>query len=270
MKKFLVWLLVLLSLISLLLRFSDKAAEIFLGIRKTSGISVLSNPSEATVFLDGQEAGKTPFDNKNLDVKEYMVRLEKDQAFWQAKVKLTAGTVTIINRDIASDSASSAGETLTLDKGKGLTVVSNPSGADVEIDGKSYGKTPTTVNLSFGEHTILVSHANYLKRSIRAELPDNFNLTVSVDLALSEADLSAISTPAITQTPEVVVKNTVLPNPGFLRVRDKPTTSGKEITQVKAGDTLILLEEQGGWDRVRLPSGTEGFVSSAYVEKKNP
>jgi len=267
MKKFLVWVLILLSLISLLLRFSDKAAEIFLGIRKTSGISILSNPSEATVFLDGQEVGKTPFDSKNLDVKEYAVKLEKDQALWQGRVKLTSGTVTVVNRDIATDSASSAGETLTLDKGKGLTIISNPSEADVEIDGKSAGKTPTAVNVSFGEHTILISHANYLKRSIRADLPNNFNLTVSVDLALSEADLGAIETPTITQTPEVIVKQTPT---GFLRVRDKASLNGKEITQVKPGDTLILLEEQGSWDRVRLSNGTEGFVSAAYVEKKNP
>jgi len=46
--------------------------------------------------------------------------------------------------------------------------------------------------------------------------------------------------------------------------------NGKEIAQVKPGDTLILLEEQGVWFRIRLPDGTEGFVSSSYVEKKKP
>ncbi len=267
MKKILIFCLILLSLMALLLRFSNQLAETFLGVKQASGISILSDPTEATVFLDGKEVGKTPFDNKNLDIKEYTVRLEKDKAFWQGKVKLNAGTVTAIKRDIATDSASSAGEILSLNRGKGITIISNPSDAEVEIDGRSYGKTPITVDISTGGHTILVSHANYLNRSIRTDLPVNFNLTVSVDLSLSEADLTTIETPAITQTPEVTIKQTPT---GFLRVRAKASLDGKEIAQVKPGDTLILLEEQGSWDRVRLSNGTEGYVSTSYVEKKNP
>lgn len=267
MKKLIVWILVLISLAALLLRFSDKIAEVFLGIKPTSGIYVLSTPSEATVYLNNQEVGKTPYENKNLPVDIQTIRIEKDGAWWQGKVTLTAGTVTVVNRDLAPDPASSSGEILNLERGRGLTIISNPAEAEIEIDGTSFGKTPTTVDINPGEHTILVSRSNYLKRSIRADLPKNFNLAISVDLALSEADLTAVINPVITQTPEVLVKQTPT---GFLRVRDKASLNGKEITQVKPGDTLVLLEEQGSWYRVRLSNGTEGFVSSAYVEKKSP
>lgn len=266
MKRIAVWFLVLISLAALLLRFSSKWTEIFFGVKQASGISILSNPSEATVYLDSKEAGKTPYEDKSLDVKEYVVKIVKDKASWSGTIKLTSGTVAVVNRDLSSDSASAAGETLTLDKGKGIIVISSPSESNVEIDGKVSGKTPLTLDLEAGEHTILISHANYLKRSIRAALPSNFNLTVSVDLALSEADLTTVATPTITQTPEVKVLQTPT---GFLRVRDKPNLQGREIAQVNPGDTLVLLEEQGGWDRVRLASGTEGFVASSYVEKKN-
>lgn len=267
MKKFIVWFLVIISLMALLLRFSDKISEIFLGVKQTGGISVLSEPTDATIFLDGKEVGVTPYEDKNLEVKDYTIRLQKGDVSWQGRVKLTSGTVTVVNRDLAADSASSAGEILTLDKGKGLTIISNQPDALVEIDGKVYGQTPITLNIDPGEHTILVSHQNFLKRSIRAALPKNFNLTISVDLSLSEADLTTIATPVITQTPEVTVKQTPT---GFLRVRDKPNIGGKEIARVNPGETLILLEEQGSWDRVRLPDGTEGFVSSSYVQKKSP
>lgn len=265
MKKVIVWFLVLISLVAILLRFSDKIAEVFLGIKPVSGISILSTPSEATVYLDEQEVGKTPYEDKNLEVRDYAIKIKKDSSAWQGQITLIAGTVAVVNRDLAQDIASSAGEILTLNKGKGLTIISNPTSALVEIDGKAYGNTPTTVDITAGEHTILISHSNYLKRSIRAEMPTNFNLTVSVDLALSEADLTTIVTPTITQTPEVIVKNTPT---GFLRVRDKPNLNGKEISRVKPGDRLILLEELGSWDKVRLSDNTEGFVSSSYVEKK--
>jgi len=264
MKKVIIWFLVLISLTALLLRFSNKIGEVFLGIKQVSGISILSDPSEATVSLDGKEVGKTPFEDKNLEVREYTIKLEKGDTSWQGKVKLTPGTIVMINRDLSHDQASSAGEILELEKGSGLTIISNPTGADVEIDGKLYGKTPTTINIASGEHTVLVSHTNYLKRSIRANLPDHFNLIISADLSLSEADLTAISTPIITQTPEVKVLQTPT---GYLRVRDKPSLNGKEVGQVKPGDNLILLEEIGDWDRVRLPDNTEGYVSVRYVQK---
>ncbi len=253
------------SLGVLIIRFSSKAQEVIFGIKSKSGISVLSNPDGATVFLDGKEMGKTPFEDKNLEVSDYLVKIEKDQVIWQGKISMVAGTITVINRDLSKDISGSSGEILTLKKGKGVTIVSNPTDASIDIDGKIFGKTPQTLDIVPGEHVILLTHANYLNRSIKANLPDGFNLTVVSDLAISEADPITISTPVITQTPEVIVKSTPT---GFLRVRDKASTIGKEVAQVKLGETLILLEEQGNWDRVRLSDGTEGYVSSTYVEKK--
>lgn len=258
------WIMILISCLVLIIRFSSKIEEVVLGIRPIGGLSIMSIPDSATVFLDNKEAGKTSFEDKTLNVKEYLVKLNKDGASWQGKVKLTGGTVTIINRELAKGQASSSGEILSLSKGRGATIVSSPSDADVEVDGKSFGKTPILINLPSGEHTILISHANYLKRSIRANLPQGYNLTVSADLALSEADLTTVAAPVITQTPEVIVKQTPT---GFLRVRDKGSLSGKELAKVNVGEKLVLLEEQGDWDRVRLSDGTEGFVSSSYVEK---
>src|SRR5690606_10473509 len=104
-----------------------------------------------------------------------------------------------------------------------------PADADIEVDGKFYGKTPTTVDVEPGEHSFALSKQGFLKRSIRAYVPEKYNLTVSVDLALSEADLTNITAPPITETPKVKVKSTPT---GFLRVRDKPSTSGKEIGRV--------------------------------------
>jgi len=265
MKKIVIWILVLIAAAAIVIRYSGKIEEIIFGIKQKSGLSILSTPSQALVLLDSKEVGQTPFEDKDLETKEYLVKLDKNGATWQGKVKLGPGVVTIINRDLASQEASSAGEILSLSKGRGITIISNPSEGEVEIDGKSYGKTPITINLKAGDHTITVAHPNYLKRSIRANLPANLNLTVSVDLALSEADLTTISTPVITQTQQVKVLQTPT---GFLRVRDKASLSGKEVGRVSIGERLVLLEELEGWDRVRLSDGTEGFVSSSYVEKQ--
>lgn len=267
MKKALISALVVISLLVLLMRFGEKGAETLLGIRKMSGINILSLPDQATVLLDNKEVGKTPYEDQNLNPREYSIKIEKDQLVWQGKVRLNPGRVTVVNRELAKDQASSAGEVLTLEKGSGTTIISNPAGAEVEVDGKSYGATPISLKLNSGEHTFILSHVDYLKRSIRALQPSDYNLILSVDLSLSEADLTTISTPPITITPEIMVKDTPT---GFLRVRDKPSLLGKEIAQVKPGDKLVLLEELPAWDRVRLQDNTEGYVASSYVEKKNP
>lgn len=266
MKKTITLLLILIIIIVLAVRFTSVELKQFFGINTKSGISITTIPDGAIVLLDGQEMGKTPYENKDLYVKEYAVKLKKDANVWEGKVNLIAGSVTVINRELYLDVASSAGEVLTLEKGKGIHVISNPSEADVELDGKTYGKTPIGIDIPSGEHTILVSHKNYLKRSIKATLPSGYNLTIATDLALSEADLTSVSAPVITTTPMVVIKKTPT---GFLRVRDKPSLNGKEIAQVKPGDELVLLEETAGWDRVRLSNNLEGYISATYTEKKD-
>lgn len=264
MKKTIILLLSLISVLVLLVRFSPNILELVFGIKPKSGLSILSQPTEATVFIDGEEVGKTPYESKDLVVKQYIIKLEKDQALWQGKVSLNSGALTVINRDLAEEIASSSGEILSLEKGRGITVVSNPNNAEVEIDGNYFGKTPLSVNIDSGVHTVAVSHPSFLSRSIRAILPEDYNLVVLVDLALSEADLTAVTTPVIYETQQLVAKDTPT---GFLRVRDKPSLNGKEIGRVKPKDTLILLEEAGEWMRIRTGEGLEGYVSAIYVEK---
>lgn len=265
MKKVIIWFLVLICLLVLAIRFSSQIPDSLLGIKQKSGISITSTPEGAIVSIEGKEVGKTPYSDENLEPKTIIVKIDKDGLVWQGKLTLKPNTVLIINRDLAKDTTSSAGEVLSLEKGKGITVISNPSEADVEIDGKSYGKTPLVADVSSGEHSIVISHPNYLKRSLSAKLPEGFNLTIASDMAISEVDLTTFTAPTISTTPEVVVKETPT---GFLRVREKASLSGKEIAQVKPGDVLVLLSEEGSWIRVRLSDKTEGYVSATYVEKK--
>lgn len=263
-KKTVFVILLLVSILVLVFRFGNQLATSVFKIDQKAGVRILSTPSGAKVFIDSKEVGKTPFEEQNLSNKEYLIKIESDEGSWQGSIKLNGGTLSVVNRELSKDMASAAGEVLTLERGSGTTVISTPE-ASVEIDGKDYGTTPVSVSIKPGEHTFALKRGNYLNRSIRATVPDNFNLTLNVDLALSEADLTNIATPVITETPKVVVKTTPT---GFLRVREKADTTSKEITKVSPGDELTLLEELSGWYRVRLPSGTEGYVSTSYVEKK--
>lgn len=264
-KKITLSFLVLLSVAALALRFSNTLTTSIFNVKEKAGIRVLSVPQGAQVFINDVDAGKTPYEDQELTTEEYSVKIQVDNNTWQGKIKLLPGTLTVINRELTNDSSSSAGEVLTLEKGSGVTIVSNPTDAIIEIDGKEYGRTPKSIDISIGEHTFAIKKGNYLNRSIRATVPENYNLVLNVDLALSEADLTNISTPPITETPKVIIKNTPT---GFLRIREKPSITSKEIGKVLPGDELVLVEEMEGWDKIRMSSGIEGYVSSTYVGKK--
>jgi len=45
--------------------------------------------------------------------------------------------------------------------GNQLAVTSNPTGADIEIDGSFVGNTPSTVNVASGDHTVVVKKSGY-------------------------------------------------------------------------------------------------------------
>lgn len=264
MKKKIFIILIVLSVLALIFRFGiPLIANIWENSK--SGLQISSIP-EADVFIDGTLMGKTPYENKDLKVGEYKVELKTEENVWQGMVLTTAGTVSIINRDIAGSIASSSGEVLILKKGKGVFLASTPQGADVEIDGKNYGKTPLLIpNLNQGEYSLLFSYPGYTKRQIRIILPPLMILNMNIDLAVAQDDLGvSANIPKIITEVKLTVKQTPT---GFLRVRNQPSLIGYELARVSPGDNLILLEEVGAWDKVRTTTGIEGYVSGVYVSK---
>jgi hypothetical protein len=224
------------------------------------------------VLINGQEVGETPYTDSNLQEGELLVDLKSMEESsisakpWQGYVKLNPGTLTVINRNMEASAQTSSGEVITLESGKGVTVVSTPPEAEVTVDGAVVGRTPITLTeLSDGDHQFILSKENFVKRSIRAKVVNGFNLVLTVDLAIAEADLTKLPTVPVSSTAQVVVKSTPT---GFLRVRNTASANGQEVGQVKPGDVLTMLEEIPNWYRVRLSDGKEGFVSAAYVQKK--
>ncbi len=271
MKKVLLIILVFVSLISILFQFGRAPLQKLIGSHSRSGLQIDSNV-KAKVFIGGQEVGETPFTDSNLQEGELLIGLEPVQEssttakLWQGYIRLNPGTLTVINRNLEASAQASSGEVITLETGKGVTVISTPPEAQVEVDGAVVGRTPITLSdLSSGDHQFILSKENFVKRSIRAKVVEGFNLILTVDLAIAEADLTKLPTVPISATAQVVVKNTPT---GFLRVRSTASANGQEIGQLKPGDVVVMLEEIPNWYRVRLSDGKEGFISASYAQKK--
>ena len=271
MRKVLIIILIFLSVISITLQLGSGYLKGILGRGLKAGIRVESNVP-AKVLLNNQDVGTVPFQDDNLKPGDYVVSLKADEAtdsakvFWEGYAKLNDGSLTIVIRDIADAKEASAGEIISLEPGRGVTITSSPSNAEVFIDGKLSGRTPLSVpDLSEGEHQFIISRENFLKRSIRSKVIDGLDLIISVDLAITEPDLTKLPQEPTSSTQEIVIKNTPT---GFLRVRESSSLNAKEIGQVKPKEIYLLLEETPGWVRIRLKDGKEGWVSSSYIQKK--
>lgn len=53
---------------------------------------------------------------------------------------------------------------------------------------------------------------------------------------------------------------------GWLRVREDPSVTSKEVAQVNVGDRLISTDKKNGWYFVTLDGGVIGWVSGDYVK----
>lgn len=152
----------------------------------------------ATVSLNGKTVGKTFFENKNLKAGEYLVSLSAElgeatgsatpsattKVTWESKVKLTANTQTVVNRSFGPSEIFSAGEVLTLEKGSGLSIVSNPEGAAVTIDGKDTGETPLALE-ERETRTIKLNKKGYFGRELTVKIPTGYRLTIVSNLAIN-------------------------------------------------------------------------------------
>lgn len=223
-----------------------------------AALQVTSVP-EADLYVDGKKIGHTPFYSDQLSSKAYEVKIATGEASWVGKIMLNGKTLSFINRNLNPRlSMGQSGEILTLTKGSGLTVISNPSEANIEIDGKYLGVTPQTFkNISEGDHQLILSHDGYEVRSISIHTQKGFELLATIDLSYLPTDKNASLT-----TSEVEVSPT---DTGWLRVRLEPTLNAQEVGRVITGEKLTVYEEKDGWLRIESFSGTNGWVLKDFT-----
>ena len=247
----------------------------------TAGLKVLSGPT-ASIFLNDKLIGKTPYDDKYASG-EYILKLipegiSSQTVSWQGKINLNPAVLTYVNRELGTSELTSSGEILTLEKisqsQAQLSVMSQPDGATVILDGQEKGTTPLSPSeVTVGEHEIAVTSPGFTARTVRISMVSGYKLLASVQLAFApgqEAPPSGTATSSgptkekQINKPYVQIKDTPT---GFLRVRTDPALSATEAAQVKPGEKYSFLDEKDGWFKITYDTGKNGWVSASYAEK---
>lgn len=139
----------------------------------TATVAVTSEPAGAQVIVDGRVRGVTPLSRLELDSGSH--RLEVAHSFYQTHVE-----------GLSLDRGDHLVRHFVLQVGDGtLSLLSNPRGAWVEVDGERLPDlTPTTLRTTAGEHTIVMGQAERRAvaqvHTLKAQqtLEVNFNLNI--------------------------------------------------------------------------------------------
>ena len=128
-------------------------------IEQYGSIKVTSSPSGAYVYMDGTYKGKTPLTLTSVSAKKHNIELDLSGYYdWMSSVTVSPGVTSYVNAHLTSVPSETTGA---------IDVVSYPAGADVFLDDKYQGKTPTAgvyaiSNVAVGSHTVRVALSGYL------------------------------------------------------------------------------------------------------------
>ncbi|HET9011644.1 MAG TPA: PEGA domain-containing protein, partial [Gemmatimonadaceae bacterium] len=115
----------------------------------TGTLEIGTNPDGIAVFIDGTNRGNTPL-TVNLAAGAHVVELVTDTDRRQVPVTMKAGTHMSHFIEMPKAAAGGVGD---------LMVRTNPSKANVTVDGKPYGQSPVTVKgLTAGKHRVTLEN----------------------------------------------------------------------------------------------------------------
>ena len=164
----------------------------FLG-KKQSALQVNSAPG-ASVYVNGDHKGQTPFYDDKFKPGQYTVRILVDNdptKDWQTQVNLNPSVVTVVNRQFGNTADESSSYTLILepvskkDSGQ-LEVTTVPENVIVKVDGRPEGFSPLKLeNVTSGDHSVNLTAPGYQELSFTTQVQNGYKVVAQYLITLS-------------------------------------------------------------------------------------
>jgi hypothetical protein len=190
-------------------------------------------------------------------------------------VALLPGVETVVRHNFGNSEDASSSEIISFEKiaksDTSLAVVSVPDSAELSIDNSIKAFTPhKTSVIDEGDHTLLLKAQGYEDKTVRVKTHKGYKLTAIVTLAKLPLGLKVTPTPTPTPTipsETVLISQTAI---GYVRIRETPTTTGKEIGQATSGKPYPFIEQDKvtGWFKIEYEIGKMGWISNQFAKKE--
>jgi len=141
-------------------------------------INLKGAPQE--VWLGGEVVGTTPFFSRTLAAGNWEIRV----ASWSARLALTPRTLTAVNLDLGPNTFLSQEEVFWLEESEEtrVAITTSPEGAEVRLDGQSYGISPLSLPISPGAYELSVSHDGYEEAALKIQVQPGYKLNAWLKL----------------------------------------------------------------------------------------
>lgn len=249
----------------------------FISDRKNASgkIKILSSPT-ASVFIDAVAVGKTPYENNNMKLGTFEVKLipdgeDKNTVTWQDKVQIYKNTLTFISRELGTSDLTSAGEVLTVvpmkKNPKGNTgevyIETEPTGSIVYLDNDEKGIASIVLqDVPEGDHELAVYLPGFFRRSQKIEVEKGFQVRAKLKLALDQSHKTLEE-----ELEEKKKQATEEAKKAEEKTAADSEDSGKNASgEAKTGTKIEVLDNEVGYLNVR----SEPSVDGDAVTKVNP
>jgi hypothetical protein len=137
-------------------------------VPKVGSLEIFSTPKEATVFINGEIVGESPYGINNLEVGEYQIRLEKEKYVDFEK------TITVSENQVSRIDAAMIA---ILE----LEINTDPVGAILFINDREISKTPFSGKLRAGTYTLKVVKENHIDWKKTIKLVEDEEIDINLE-----------------------------------------------------------------------------------------
>jgi parallel beta-helix repeat protein len=148
----------------------------------TGDLSISSSPSSASVFINGRYRGNTPYVDYYVSQGEYTIKITKDgYEDYSTVTEVKPGGAVILSASLKEKRP---------EKGI-ISIISDPPGARVYIDGDEMGVTPLQVfDVSLTSHVIQLSKKGYKDYFTTADVSPDETYNIVADLTQELIDIT--------------------------------------------------------------------------------
>jgi len=241
---------------------------------RNAAIKITANP-EAKVYINGKDAGSTPYENRSLasGTIELSLITDKNQQ-WSKKIRLQNNTTTVISWNFSENNDESSGYILYLENtGQedkvGLLVNAVPDKTAVLINNDYQTSSPIRLdNIGFGEKTIRLSFPGYNSIEISTKDVRGYQLVIDAVLGKQKMIDNNIPPPQDNNEPPGTLKSAKIKKTetGWLRVRESYSATSNEVAKVKPDEKYKIIDQKDDWIKIDLGNGAAGWISAKYAD----
>ncbi|MCP4251916.1 MAG: PEGA domain-containing protein, partial [Candidatus Scalindua sp.] len=205
----------------------------------TGSLNIKSEPTNATIIVDGSEVGNTPANIADLNPGKYLVEVKVDgHENWSESVEVTANKENHITAILKQLTGS-------------VNIKSEPTNAIITIDGSKIGNTPTNIaDIKPGKHLVEIKMDGYENWSENIEISANKENHISIALQQLTGSVNIKSEPT---NATIIVDGSEVGN------------TPANITDLNPGKYLVEVKVDGheNWsENVKVTANKENHITA--------